>query len=186
MESIIGNITKVKWHYVSRGLGRGHWGYVRESYVPEEMYKPFSPNTIHIELDNTMDKNKNYAYVYLNYGEIYVRNLFDNKNPEGFNQKNTYFVDDCSGMFMLKDTNNKLLEYIKKGNAKTEDLLDQHMEEYYCVEFEEKEGINKGLLDYIVLINLKFKSLESRLEKVEEEICRTKIEDIKNTWLNKK
>ena len=165
MNTVVGNITKVKWHYVSRRLGKGIHGYVRESYVPEEMYKP---NTTHLELDETMDKNKNYAYIYLKYGKIFVRNLFNSKDANGFNQKNTYFEDECSGMFCFEDTNNLLLEYIKKGYDKTEDLFEEHMEEYYCVEYCIKEGVNIWILEYIANLQLKYTNLESRLKKLEE------------------
>jgi hypothetical protein len=180
---VIGNIQKVKWHYCHRGVGRGVHGYSRESYTPEEMYiikkHPHLNDATVSEINDSMDENKNYAYIYLEYGKIYIRNLFNNKDPNGFKQKNTFFEDDYSGMFMLEDPKNLLLEYIKKGYPKTEDLFEEQMEEHYCVEFELNDGMNVGLLNYIMMMNLKYNDLESRLTKIENEIKR---KPDKNKW----
>jgi len=176
---LIGDILKVRWHYMCRRFANGVTGYVRESYVPKEMYNCDKDSAkldldleinleIDLDIDDTMDENKNYAYVYLKYGKIYVRNLFNSKDEKGFNQKNTYFEDKCSGMFCLEDTNNLLLEYIKKGYKKTEDLFEEHMENHYCVEYCMKEGVNIWILEYIANLQLKCDNLEARLKKLEE------------------
>lgn len=182
----IGNITRVKWHYYLHGLGLGTYGHCRASYTPDEMYiitpHPHLKDAIIKEANDEMDENKNYAYVCIKNKEIFIRNLFNSSDPKGFSQKNTYFEDDCSYLFKLNDTNNILYEYMKKGHPNMTELIDSEIgnELYFCVEYDIEDGINKGLIDYMVLVDLKYNALESRLEKVEKEIYK------KNEGLKKK
>ncbi len=157
MEIKIGNIKKVKWHYRWMKTGGGIYGHARESYC---------------ELNEAMDITKNYAYIYVKNEKIFVRNLFVSSDPKGFSQKNTYFEDQYNEMLLLEDTNNLLLEYIKKGNSYIIDLSKQNNNDelYFCVEYEIKEGFNDGLLNYLVMMDFRYASLEFRLKKIEEEI----------------
>lgn len=183
--SVIGNIQKVKWHYRHHGLGRGIHGYARESYTPEEMYITTNGT---MTINDSMDENKNYACVFIQNEELVVRNLFVSSDPKGFEQKNTYFKDNCCGMFILEDPNGLLLEYIKKGRPDVNDLkkTEYWYELYFCVEYEIKEGFNNGLLDYIVTMNLKYDGLEIRLNEIEEKIRLKNDDNVKNKWWFKK
>ena len=189
--SVIGNIQKVKWHYRHHGLGRGIHGYACESYTPEEMYittKHPHLNDVTMTMNDSMDENKNYACVFIENEELVVRNLFVSSDPKGFEQKNTYFKDNCCGMFILEDPNGLVLEYIKKGRPDVNDLkkTEYWYELFFCVEYEIKEGFNNGLLDYIVIMNLKYNGLKSRLDKIEEEIGLKKDGNVINKWWFKK
>lgn len=96
-----------------------------------------------------MEINKNYAYVYLDQGKIYIRNLFDSSNPLGFSQKNTWFEDDISGKFELDDTNNLLLSYL--GN--TPSVL------YVCVEYEPYNNHDVSVLLYDVVNDINIRHI---------------------------
>ena len=122
----IENITRVKWHYVNMKYAPNSWGHSRNTfdenmYIVEKMVEIKDKqgnitNTYPVRnFDETMLKDKKYAYVYLDEGKIYIRNLFDSSNSQGFEQKNTFFEDEISGRFLLDDTNNLLLSYLNLG-----------------------------------------------------------------------
>jgi len=191
IDTVIGNIQKVKWHYCRRGLGRGVHGHARESYTPEEMYitkkHPHLEDAIINEVNYSMDENKNYAYIYFQNEKLIVRNLFISSDPKGFGQKDTSFADDCDNMFILEDTNNLLLEYIKKGRPYVDNLRQaaNDCELYFCVEYDIKEGFNKGLLDYIVTMNIKYDGMENRIKHLEA--CLQNIEERQQMrWIDTK
>jgi hypothetical protein len=72
----IGNITRVKWHYVNYKYALNSWGYMRETfdanmYIVEEMIEIKDEqgnitNTYPVRnFDESMLKDKKYAYVYI-------------------------------------------------------------------------------------------------------------------------
>jgi hypothetical protein len=101
-------------------------------------------------------------------------------------KKNTYFADDVADKFMLSDTNNKLLNYVKLDNPKHTDIKNIGYILYYCVEYEFSEGINLNLLNYCISLERKcndinnkldafYNSMDSRLRLIEPESKNTKI-----------
>lgn len=176
----IGNITRVKWHYVNYKFALNSWGHRRETfdenmYIIEEMVEIKNKqgnitNTYPFRnFDESMLKDKKYAYVYLEEGKIYIRNLFDSSNSEGFKQKNTFFEDEISGRFLLDDTNNLLLSYLNLGyDDKITNLEKRTDALYFCVEYEVYENVDMFGLEYCVKLESEIKSLNERLKTVEK------------------
>lgn len=186
----IGNITSVKWHYVNYKYALNSWGHMRNTfnetmYIVEEMVEIKDEqgnitNTYPVRsFDENMLKDKKYAYVYLEEGKIYIRNLFDSSNDKGFKQKNTFFEDEISGRFLLDDTNNLLLSYLDLGyqNNSNNHIL------YYCVEYEVYENVDLFGLEYCVKLESEIKSLNERLKAVEEKLLNNNVKKT-NTWFN--
>jgi hypothetical protein len=178
----IGNITKVRWHYKLDKISQGTYGHRQESYIPEEYYivkpHPILKDSKIYKCNDTMVTDKNYAYVIVENKQILIRNLFNNKDPKGFCQKNHFFKDDCSGIFSLEDTNNILLEYLKLGNSEITELIPKS-ELYFCVEYELYNCINQGLFEYMIDISIKNKVLEKKIYEIESKI---KLIDSQITW----
>lgn len=175
----IGNITSVKWHYVNRKYNNS-WIHCKETfdynmYIVKQTVeiKDEEGNITNkypvINIDESMLGDKKYAYVYIEKGKIFVRNLFDSSNNKGFNQKNTFFEDNISGRFLLDDTNNMLLSYLKLGyEDRIKSLDDSNDILYYCVEYEVYNNIDVFSLDYCVKLELELKELNERLKSVEK------------------
>lgn len=188
----IGNITSVKWHYVNYKYALNSWGHMRNTfnetmYIVEEMVEIKDEqgnitNTYPVRsFDENMLKDKKYAYVYLEEGKIYIRNLFDSSNDKGFKQKNTFFEDEISGRFLLDDTNNLLLSYLDLGyqNNSNNHIL------YYCVEYEVYENVDLFGLEYCVKLESEIKSLNERLKAVEEKLLNNNVKKNRNNmWFN--
>lgn len=202
----IGNITSVKWHYVNYKYALNFWGYMRETfdanmYIVKEMVEIEDKqgnitNTYPFRnFDESMLKDKKYAYVYLQEGKIFIRNLFDSSNDKGFKQKNTFFEDEISGRFLLDDTNNMLLSYLNLGYQDGIQSLDDtgiispREIVHYCVEYEVYENVGMFGLEYCVKLESEIKSLNERLKQVEK-IVEEKLlnNDVKkntnNKWFN--
>jgi hypothetical protein len=166
----IGTITKVKWHYCNKKVGYNLWGHTRESYTPDELYitTDNSDGKSMYELNDSIDKNKNYAFARITEdGEIIVSNLFNSNDPKGFDQQNTYFPDNYNGMFNLKDTNNMLLEYMKKYEPNIIDISHNNYVSYYCIEYDMDNGINNTLLDYIITTHTRISYIEKKNNQLE-------------------
>jgi len=196
----IGNITRVKWHYGNMKYAPNSWGHARNTfdenmYIVEKMVeiKDKEGNIINTypvsTFDESMSNDKKYAYVYLDEGKIYIRNLFDSSNSQGFQQKNTFFKDEISGRFLLDDTNNLLLSYLNLGYVdKIKSLDDKHNHIlYYCVEYEVYENVDMFGLEYCVKLESEIKSLNERLkavEKIVEDKLLTNNVKKNGTWFN--
>ena len=193
----LGNISKVLWHTCSYKVSQYNYGHSLESFDEENMIikeivedKDSSGNITNTypyrTLNKTMASDKNYAMVTLDeYGNIFVRNFFDSKHPEGFSQKNTYFSDDISDKFMMSDENDVLLNYIKLGYPKVTDIknLDKHYFLYFCIEYKMNDGLNQNLLNYFILLDTKMIVMKTRLTDIETKI--KEQEDTKNKVINK-
>lgn len=198
----IGNITRVKWHYVNRKIALNTWGHYRETFdvssncndiedIVEIKDKHGNINNSYEvrTIGDKMSIDKNYAYVYLEEGKIYIRNLFDSSNSQGFKQKNTFFKDEISGRFLLDDTNNLLLNYLNLGYVdKIKSLDDKHNHIlYYCVEYEVYENVDMFGLEYCVKLESEIKSLNERLKAVEkiveEKLLNNNVKK-NGTWFN--
>jgi hypothetical protein len=193
---ILGNISKVLWHTCSYKVSQNNYGHMLESFDEENMIikeivedKDSSGNITNSypyrTLNKIMASDKNYAMVTLDkYGNIFVRNFFDSKHPEGFSQKNTYFSDDISDKFMMSDENDVLLNYIKLGCPKVTDIknLDKHYFLYFCIEYKMNDGLNQNLLNYFILLETKMIVMKTRLTDIETKIKEQK--GIKNKVIN--
>lgn len=180
----IGNITSVKFHYVNYKYALNSWGHMRETfdtnmYIVKEMDEQGNitgniTNTYPVRnFDESMLKDKKYAYVYIEKEKIYIRNLFDSSDSKGFKQKNTYFEDEIYGRFLLDDTNNMLLSYLNLGyDCKINSLKDRVDPIYYCVEYELLEGVNMDILIYCVKLDNKVKELNDRITFIEQKIIK--------------
>lgn len=192
---ILGNISKVRWHTSSYKVSQNNYSHMLESFDEENMIikeivevKDSSDNitnTYTRTLNKMMTSDKNYAMVKVDkYGNIFVRNFFDSKHPEGFSQKNTFFSDDISDKFMMSDENDVLLNYIKLGYPKVTDIknLDKHYFLYFCIEYKMNDGLNKNLLNYFILLDTKMIVMKTRLTDIETKI--KEQEDTKNKVIN--
>jgi hypothetical protein len=171
---ILGNITKVRWHTYLSKIAINTYGHMAETYDEENMIEEMVETTDSdgniidkypsVKLNEIMDIDKNYAMVSIDIeGNILVRNLFDSKHPNGFEQKNTYFADDIADKFMLSDINNKILNYVKLYNQKHTDARNIGYILYYCVEYQVSEGVNLNLLNYCISIERKCNDVNNRL-----------------------
>jgi hypothetical protein len=198
---IIGNISKVRWHTYLHQISEDNYGHMAESYDEENLIEEIiktkdSDGNItdiypSIKINDTMDIDKNYAMVSIDMERnILVRNFFDSKHPNGFDQKNTYFPDDIAFKFMLSDTNNKLLNYIKLDRPNQTNIKNIDYILYYCVEYELYEGLNINLLNYCISLERKcnsinnrldgiYNTIDNRLKIIETEIAETRRQVIK-------
>ena len=91
----IGNITKVRWHYVNMKYDCMAWGYIRKSF-DKDFYitkqHPYLETAKIIEHNDTMETDKYYVYICINDNKLSVRNLFDSNHKDKFEQKNAYFT----------------------------------------------------------------------------------------------
>jgi len=178
MENIVlGVITNVRYHYNNYKYALNSWGFMAESFDQNQYVS--KPNddlgdcTI-TTLNKTMEPNKNYAYVYIENGNIYVRNLFNSNHVKGFHQKNTYFEDSICGKFLLDDPEKLLLTYIQKGIKTHASLNDECYINHFCVEFDYNQNHNTQLLTFCVELNDQIaelsKNVYTRLNKIEDTI----------------
>ena len=189
----IGNITKVKWHYCHKKYAVNSWGHIRETFDKDSCIiekqleiNDDQGNIINIypvrQINDIMVSDRKYAYVYIEEGKIYIRNLFDSCDSKGFKQKNTYFQDEISGNFELIDTNNLLLSYLNLGyEDKIKRLEDSVDPIYYCVEYELLEGVNMDILHYCVKLENKVKELNERVTSIEQKIIKNE-EQTNKRW----
>lgn len=172
---ILGNITKVRWHTYLHKVSVNTYGHMAITYDEENMIeetvetKDIDGNITDtypsVKINEIMDTNKNYAMVSIDMdANILIRNLFDSKHPKGFDQKNTYFSDDIADKFMLSDTNNKILNYLKLDNPKHTDIKKIGYILYYCVEYELSEGLNLNLFNYCISLERKCNDINNRLD----------------------
>lgn len=177
---IIGNITKVRWHTRLHKISNYNYGHMSETFDENNMITEeiidlsgviFKTNPYRT-LNKNMNPYKNYAMVTLDkYGNIFVRNFFDSKHPEGFKQKNSYFQDDIDDKFMMSDENDVLLNYIKLGYPEVTAIKNiDHGWLYFCVEYKINDGINPNLLNYCISLEYKYNQLANRLKNIEEKI----------------
>lgn len=192
---ILGNISKVRWHTYFSKIAINTYGHMAETYDEENMMEEIIENRDSngniteiyplIKLNEIMDIDKNYAMVSIDIeGNILVRNLFDSKHPKGFDQKNTYFADDIADKFMLSDTNNILLNYVKLDNPEYTDIKKIDHILYYCVEYELSEGVNLNFLNYCISLERKYNDINNKLHGFYNSLdCRLKIiePETKNT-----
>jgi hypothetical protein len=193
---IIGNISKVRWHTCLQQISTKTYGHIAESYDEENLIEEIiktkdSDGNItdiypSIKINDIMDSNKSYAMVSVDMeGNIFIRNFFDSKHPKRFDQKNTYFADDIANKFMLLDTNNKLLNYLKLENPNQSDITNIDYILYYCVEYELSDGVNIHLLNYCISLERKcndinnkldacYNTIDTRLRIIETEFTNTK------------
>ena len=189
----LGNITKVKWHYCNKKYAVNSWGHCRETFSTEELkietqmeVKDDQVNIMNTypvtKLNDIMLTDRKYAYVYIEKGKIYIRNLFDSSDSNGFDQKNTYFKDETSGEFELTDTNNLLLSYLNLGYIGEINSLEDRVDPiYYCVEYELLEGVNMNILNYCVKLENKVKELNERVTSIEQKIIKNE-EQSNKSW----
>lgn len=188
----IGNITKVKWHYCSIKYAFNSWGHCRKTFDKDSNIekqvevKDDQGNITNtypcIILNDIMLTDRKYAYVYINEGKIYIRNLFDSSDSKGFDQQNTYFQDETSGIFELNDTNNLLLSYLNLGYDREINSLEDKVDPlYYCVEYELLEGVNMDILHYCVKLEIKVKALNEKVTSIEQMIIKNE-EQTKKRW----
>jgi len=197
----IGNISKVRWHTYLHQIAENNYGHMAETYDEENMVEEIietkdSDGNItdtypSIKINDIMDIDKNYAMVSIDIdGNILVRNFFDSKHSKGFDQKNTYFADDIADKFMLSDSNNKLLSYIKLSRPNDKHIKNIDYILYYCVEYELYEGIDLNLLNYCISLERKcndvnnrldglFNTIDNRFKIIETDIAETKRQVIK-------
>ena len=192
---IIGNITKVRWHTRLHKISNYNYGHMSETFdennmIYEEIIE-LSGNIINTNPYRTLNKNmnpdKNYAMITLDKcGNIFVRNFFDSKHPEGFNQKNSYFQDDIADKFMMSDENDILLNYIKLGYPEVTTIknIDHHEWLYFCVEYKINDDINPNLLNYCILLEYKYSQLDNRLKNIEINV-KDVVEKIESKFVNK-
>jgi len=181
---ILGNITKVRWHTRLHKISNYNYGHMAETFDEDNMItekiveiKDSNGNITNTypvtTLNQNMDQDKNYAMVTLDkYGNIFVRNFFDSKHPEGFGQKNSYFEDDIVDKFMMSDENDVLLNYIKLGYPQVTTIknIDHYGWLYFCVEYKINDGLNPNLLNYCILLENKYSQIEHRLKDIEQKI----------------
>ena len=181
---ILGNITKVRWHTRLHKISNYNYGHMSETFDENNM---INEETIDLSgviintnpyrtINKNMNPDKNYAMVTLDkYGNIFVRNFFDSKHPEGFEQKNSYFQDDIADKFMMSDENDILLNYIKLGYPEVTTIknIDHQGWLYFCVEYKINAGLNPNLLNYCISLEYKYSQLDHRLKYIE-----TNIKDI--------
>lgn len=146
----IGNITRVRWHYVYRKYALESWGHIRETF-DENSYiikqHPHLETATIIEMDDSMKTDKFYAYIYIDKdkdSKLHIRNLFDSKHEKEFSQKNTFFVDEIYYDLFLDDTSNLLDTYLQLGN----ETKDNNRILHFCVEYEPTTNIDLDLLIY--------------------------------------
>ena len=176
---IIGNITKVRWHSSLYKISNYNYGHLAESFDEDNMITEeiidLSGNIIntnpYITLNKNMNPDKNYAMITLDKcGNIFVRNFFDSKHPQGFKQKNSYFKDDIADKFMMTDENDALLNYIKLACPEVTTIknIDNDDWLYFCVEYKINDGINPSLLNYCISLENKYSQLVNRVKDIEE------------------
>ena len=197
---IIGNITRVRWHTTLHKISQYNYGHMVETFdenniIITDIFEIKDSNgnitnkyPVASAVDKKMSVDKSYAMVTLDkYGNIFVRNLFDSKNPAGFDQKNSYFQDDIADKFMMSDENDVLLNYIKLGFPRVATIknLDNHGLLYFCVEYKLHDGINPNLLNYCILLENKMLVIEDRLKDVEEKIKEQEENKVVNKVVNK-
>lgn len=172
----IGNITKVRWHYRNCKYVLNAWGHMRISFDKDAYISKKYPQlddensteldlTMCITMDTNMVPTKQYAYIEINKeNRLIIRNLFDSKHKEGFDQKNAYFRDQLYYDLFLDDTSNLLDMYLKLGNIKREsnNCL------YFCVEYEAYNNyMDMELLLYCSELEQVKSSLEDKLRIIE-------------------
>lgn len=174
---ILGNIIKVRWHNRLHKISNYNYGHMAETFDENNMITEeiidlsgviFKTNPYRT-LNKNMNPDKKYAMVSLDkYGNIFVRNFFDSKHPEGFKQKNSYFQDDIDDKFMMSDENDVLLNYIKLGYPEVTTIKNiDHGCLYFCVEYKINDGINPNLLNYCISLENKYSQLDNRLKNIE-------------------
>ena len=188
---IIGNITHVRWHTRLHKISNYNYGHMAESFdennmITEEIID-LSGNIIntnpYITINKNMNPDKNYAMITLDKcGNIFVRNFFDSKHPEGFKQKNSYFEDDIADKFTMTDENDVLLNYIKLGYPEVTTIknIDNHGWLYFCVEYKISDGLNTNLLNYCILLEYKYSQIEHRVKDIEEKIDKKESKVVNN------
>jgi hypothetical protein len=164
-EITIGNITKVRWHYVNRKYGHMAWGHMRECFDKDFYISKQHPHleTVIYEMDDKMNPDKFYAYILIDKNnKLIIRNIFDSKNEKGFSQKNTFFSDEIHYDLILNDTSNLLDKYLKLGNCSREenDLL------YFCVEYEPNKQFDIDLLLHCAEIANEKTKLQENLRQI--------------------
>jgi hypothetical protein len=176
---ILGNIIKVRWHTRLHKISNYNYGHMAETFDEDNMITEeiidlsgvIVNTNPYITLNKNMNPDKNYAMITLDKcGNIFVRNFFDSKHPEGFKQKNSYFQDDIADKFMMSDENNVLLNYIKLGYAEVTTIknIDNGHWLYFCVEYKINDGINHNLLNYCISLENKYRQLDNRLKDIEQ------------------
>jgi hypothetical protein len=162
----IGNITKVKWHYINQKYGYMAWGHARETF-DENSYITTTHeeyNYMIKQFDETMNQDKCYAYIEINKdGKLKIRNLFNSKNEKGFSQKNTFFSDTFYYDLFLDDTSNLLDAYLKLGNETEDNARILH----FCVEYEQTMDIDLDFLLYCVELEKINSELHDKLRLID-------------------
>jgi len=176
----IGNITKVRWHIHLHEISEDNYCHMSETYDEENMIEEMvevkdSQGNItdtypSIKINDIMYNDKNYAMISIDSERnILIRNFFDSKNLLGFDQKNTYFPDDIAYKFMLSDTNNNLLNYIRLNNPNQKDIKTINIL-YFCVEYELDKGVNMSLLNYCISLERKCNNINNKLDGLYNDI----------------
>lgn len=168
-ELLLGNITEVKWHYFSQKFNfnycHSRTSFNNKSYVLRQ--HPSLDAKI-CEIDETMNPEKQYAYVFLDVNHnIVVRNIFNSKHNDGFKQKNTFFEDKIYYDLFLSDEANLLSQYLSnREQSKTDNNV-----LYFCVEYEPNKSnhIDMELLLYCCELEKIKTDIEDRLRLVEIE-----------------
>ncbi len=164
----IGNITKVRWHYSNKKYGYMAWGHARETF-DENSYiitqNPHLETAKIIEMDESMNPDKYYAYIYIDKdnNKLRIRNLFDSKHEKGFSQKNTFFSDKIYYDLFLDDTSNLLDAYLQLGN----ETKDNNWILYFCVEYEPTANIDLDLLIHCSELEHIKSNLEDKLRLID-------------------
>lgn len=153
----IGNIAKIRWHTMLHKITSQDYGHIAYSYDNNNMIQSniefeYNCDYNHSTINENMTPDKHYAMIAVNEnGEIYIRNLFDNSDPKGFHQKNTYFEDFIDDRLTLSDNNSLLLSYIKINNPNaTKNDFGKIL--YFCVEYEMNANHFNNLIKYVLAI----------------------------------
>lgn len=142
------------------------WGHMRETFDDNccIFKKHEDYDSIIAQIDDVMDSDKFYAYIEVDIdNKLHIRNLFDSKHYEGFNQKNTYFSDELYYDLFLDDRFNLLDKYLALGNISRDDNIIL----YLCVEYDPNNKIDLDLLLYCSKLEQIKTNLEDKLQIIE-------------------